>query len=189
MIERTGLMTIEEFVRLYEEEGPFEIIDGERIVLSPPKAGHVVITRNTFLAIERFVTPRGLGEAFTEGPFVETDGPTWVSGSRVPDVMYYTAERLAQYKADNPDWRDKPFILVPDLVVEVISSNDKYTEVAAKVDKYLDDGVRMVWIADQKRRTITVRTKTEYFTLGINDTLTGGDVIPGFTVKLTEIFE
>lgn len=98
MIEqRTGVMTIDEFVRLYEEEGPFETIDGERIVLSPPKASHVVITRNTFLAVDRFVAPRGLGEAFTEGPFVETDGPSWVSGSRVPDVMYYTAERLARF--------------------------------------------------------------------------------------------
>lgn len=58
MIEqRTGVMTIEELVRLYEEEGPFEIIDGERIVLSPPKAGHVVITRSTFLAVDCFVAP------------------------------------------------------------------------------------------------------------------------------------
>lgn len=103
--------------------------------------------------------------------------------------MYYTAERLARYKAENPDWRDKPFILVPDLVVGVISSNDKYTEVAAKADKYLEDGVRMVWIADPKRRTMTVRTAAQYFTLGIDDTLNGGEVIPDFTVKLTEIFE
>lgn len=78
---------------------------------------------------------------------------------------------------------------MPDLAVGVISSKDKYTEVAAKVVKYLEDGVHMVWIADLKRRTMTVRTATQYFTLGIDNTLNGGEVIPGFTVMLTEIFE
>jgi len=190
MIEqRTGLMTIEEFVRLYDEEGPFEIIDGERIILSPPKAGHVVVTRNILLAVHGYATEHDLGEAFSEGPFVEIDIPSWVTGSRVPDVMFFAKERFEKYKADTPDWENKPFVLVPDLVVEVISSNDKYTDVSLKVDKYLDDGVRMVWIADQKRRTITVRTPTTYITLSVEDDLTGGDVLPGFSIKVASIFD
>lgn len=81
----------------------------------------------------------------------------WFACARC-DVLHSRAPCSIRYKAENPDWRDKPFILVPDLVVGVISSSDKYTEVAAKVDKYLEDGVRMVWIADPKRRTMTVRT-------------------------------
>ncbi len=186
--QRTGVMTIEELVRLYEEEGPFEIIDGERIVLSPPKAGHVSLTKRILFAVEGFAVEHDLGEAYSEGPFVETYSPIWVKGSRVPDVMFFAKERLEQYKAENPDWEDKPFVLLPDLVEEVISSNDKYTEVAAKVDKYLEDGVRMVWIADQKRRTITVRTPTEYVTLSADDMLTGGDVLPGFSVKVASLF-
>ncbi|MAS35936.1 MAG: hypothetical protein CL610_18150 [Anaerolineaceae bacterium] len=189
MIEqRTGILTIEEFISLYDEEGPFEIIDGERITLSPPKAGHVSITKRILFAVERFAIEHDLGEAFSEGPFVETDGPTWVTGSRVPDVMYYTKERLTLYKAEVPDWQDKPFMIVPDLVVEVISSNDKYTEVAAKVDKYLEDGVLTVWIVDQKRHTITVRTPIDYVTLHMNEVLVGGNVLPGFSVKVAEIF-
>jgi Uma2 family endonuclease len=186
--QRTGLMTIEEFVRLYDEEGPFEIIEGERIILSPPKAGHVSVTKRILFAVENFAIEHDLGEAFSEGPFVETDSPAWVTGSRVPDVMFYAKERLELYKAEVPDWEDKPFLIVPDLVVEVISSNDKYTEVTAKVDKYLEDGVRMVWIADQKRRTITVRTSSEYVTLGSDEMLTGGDVLPGFSVAVKSLF-
>lgn len=187
--QRAGLMTIEEFVRLYDEEGPFELIDGERIILSPPKAGHVVVTRNIFLAVHGFATEHDLGETFSEGPFVEIDIPAWVTGSRVPDVMFYAKERFERYKAENPDWADKPFVLVPDLVVEVISSNDRYTDVSHKVDKYLEDGVKLVWIADQKYRTMTVRTGNEYVTLTEADTLTGGDVLPGFSLKVASIFD
>jgi Uma2 family endonuclease len=175
-------------VRLYDEEGPFEIIDGERIILPPPKAGHVNVTRNILFAVETFAVEHNLGEAFSEGPFVECDIPDWVFGSRVPDVMFYAKERLERYKAEVPDWEDKPFILVPDLAVEVISSNDKYVEVTAKVDKYLEDGVRMVWIAEQTRRKITVRTPNSYVTPGPEDTLTGGDVLPEFSVKAASLF-
>jgi Uma2 family endonuclease len=190
MVDKTheGLMTIEEFVRLYDEEGPFEIINGERIILSPTKAGHVSVTKRVFMAVERHAEDNDLGEAFFEGPFVELDIPSWVKGSLVPDVMFYSKARIERYKSETPDWQDKPFVLVPDLVVEVISSNDKFTKVAAKVDLYLKDGVRMVWLADQERRSITAHTPGEYKTLNPDDTLTGGDVLPGFSVKVDSLF-
>lgn len=103
--------------------------------------------------------------------------------------MFYRMERITAYKSEDPDWEDKPFVLVPDLVVEVISRNDKYTVVNARVDRYLEDGVQIVWVFDPKPKTIIVRTLDSYSKFTVKDTLTGGNVIPGFEIAVKAIFE
>src|SRR5215468_12504193 len=122
-------LTLDEFIRAYDEEGPFEYIDGERMPVSPTLTGHGLIARTLLLALYNYGVPKNLGEPFMELPFVMVETSDWVTGSRVPDVMFFKAERLAAYKANNADWRDKPFILVPDVVVEIISPNDRYGDV------------------------------------------------------------
>jgi Uma2 family endonuclease len=188
-VEQTGLMSIAEFVRLYDTEGPFEVIDGEIKVMSPTVAGHGSRAKRIYDAMIIHDPQEAVGSAFFEMPFVLTDTPDWVKGSRVPDLMFFRAERFAQYKAKITDWEDKPFILVPDLVIEVISANDSYTDVDEKVDRYLEDGVQMVWVVDSRRKIVTVRGATVYRKLTINDSLTGGDIIPGFEMPLKAIFE
>lgn len=59
--------------------------------------------------------------------------PNWVTGSRQPDVMFSTAERINAYKEANPDWKRKPYVLVPDLVVEVMSVNDDPADLTRKL--------------------------------------------------------
>jgi Uma2 family endonuclease len=130
-----------------------------------------------------------IGIVYFDLPFVLTDVPNWVKGSRVPDVMYFRAERFAEYTAKAPDWEDKPFVLIPDLVVEVISTNDSYSEVDEKVDRYLEDGVKMVCVVDPRRKVITVRGANSYAKLTVNDLFTGGDVIPGFELAVKAVFE
>lgn len=189
-------MPLDEFIRLYDTEGPFELIDGERIPVMPTVAGHNKAIKRLFLALERHAEARNLGEAFTEVPFVLADQPNWVKGSRLPDVMYFSAERLSAYIAATPDWELKPYILVPDLVVEVVSPSDNLLEVDEKVDRYLLDGVRAVWVVDPQRKKVLIHmlksrspfTK-EITTLQIGDLLTGGDIIPDFEIPVAKIFE
>src|SRR5262249_55722885 len=128
-------MTLEAFIEAFNHE-PFEWIDGEKVVLSPSVAGPNFIAKLIFRALLPF-EDQGLGEAFTEAVFVLAYDSNWVRGSRVPDVMYYTAARLAAYRRDNPDWQGKPYILIPDFAVEVVSPTDSYSEVNRKVDAYL----------------------------------------------------
>ena len=80
--------------------------------------------------------------------------------------------------------------IVPDLVVEIISPNDRPVPVFDKAQMWLRHGVRLVWITDPEARTITAlpqsgpaRTYTE------DDTLDGGEVLPGFTCPVSDIFE
>ncbi|HTG15260.1 MAG TPA: Uma2 family endonuclease, partial [Blastocatellia bacterium] len=77
----------------------------------------------------------------------------------------------------------------PDLAVEVISPGDSYTEVEEKVQDYLRAGARAVWVVDPRRRTITVyRSLTDITILTEQDELNGGDIVPGFTCRVAEIF-
>jgi Uma2 family endonuclease len=80
--------------------------------------------------------------------------------------------------------------LAPDLVVEVASPSDRWTEIKDKVMEYLRHGVALVWIADPRLQQVTVYTSDRgprVFT--IEDQLDGGSVLPEFRMAVAEIFE
>jgi Uma2 family endonuclease len=178
--ERAELMTLQELIRLYEAEGPFELIDGERVPLNPMVMGHNNKSRKLYNALTMHLYDRGIGEVFYEASFVLLYDANWVKGSREPDILFVSAERWLAYLAATPDWEDKPLILVPDLVIEVIAPTDRYSDMDAKVDRYLEDGVKVVWVVDPQQKTITIRSRSEYKKLRIHDTLTGGGCDPRF---------
>src|SRR6185369_4572138 len=149
-------MSLDDFIRLYDKEGPFEIINGERIPLMPPVAGHGYTLKIIYFALSLYVSAQKLGEVISELPFVLSYVSSWVTGSLVPDVMYYAAERFAAYKDANPDWKDKPYILVPDLAVEVVSPNDDLGVLDEKVNLYLTDGVRLVWVVNPNKENVSI---------------------------------
>jgi Uma2 family endonuclease len=77
----------------------------------------------------------------------------------------------------------------PDLAVEVVSPGDRAGEVLAKVHEWLDAGCRAVWVVDPQTRTVAVhRSRNEIAVLQSTDTLSGGDLLPGFSVPVSEIF-
>lgn len=189
-------MSLEEYNRLYDKEGPFELIEGERIPKMPQIAGHGEVEDILRDSINYYAVSRNLGRAFNEQTFVLSYTSGWVTGSRIPDVMYYTAERLATYKEANPDWKTKPYILIPDLVVEVVSPNDDLGELDEKVNLYLTDGVRLVWVMNPNKENVSIYTlislqpfTKQQTTLKVGDTLTGGEIIPGFEIPVATLFE
>lgn len=182
-------MTLADFMRRYAEDGPFEFVDGEIIPLSPQVSGSAMAASRLLSAFYIFLEKNKVGEVVPEAPFVLTfDKSNWVKGSRVPDIMFFRADRFAEYTANNPDWEEKPFIIVPDLVVEVVSPTDGYSEVAEKVEGYLRDGVQVVWVVDRQRRTVTIWHKGEYATLTEADTLTDRELLPGFEIIVKSLF-
>ena len=78
---------------------------------------------------------------------------------------------------------------VPDLAVEVVSRRDSYTEVEAKLIDWLEAGARMVVGVNPRKRTVTVyRSLTAIAILTEQDTLDGGDVVPGWLLPVRDIF-
>ncbi len=188
-IERIEGLEINEFIRLYEQEGPFEIINGEYIPLSPTRRTHSLITRILFRALDSYCSDKKLGEVFSETTFVISDIKDWVKGSRQPDVMFVSNVRYAAAHVDLPGEAEKPFIFVPDLVAKIISPTDRTINVLNKVSAYLEDGVQTVWVIERERRIVMVYQMDGIQWLTVNDLLDGGAVIPGFTLPVAALFE
>jgi Uma2 family endonuclease len=186
-----ALMTLDEFMELYADEGPFELVDGERIPMSPQVMMSVIIAGNIYFLLRLYLSSHPIGTVFSEAPIALTKERKWVKGSRVPDVMFVTAERLTVLVAEDPDWKYKPLTIVPDLAVEVMSPTDKATDLDKKIVRYLQDGVRLIWLVKPETQTVQiyVQGSKQQTTLGIEDMLTGGDVIPGFEVSIAKLFE
>jgi Uma2 family endonuclease len=104
---------------------------------------------------------------------------------RAPDVAFITHERLAPTGVPTGYFRG-----VPDLAVEVVSPNDRYTDVAEKIAEWLEYGVRMVVVVDPRRKAVDVhRPGQPTRTLGMDDTLDGEDVVPGWSLAVRDLFD
>ncbi|MDB5352101.1 MAG: hypothetical protein JWN86_3348 [Planctomycetota bacterium] len=105
---------------------------------------------------------------------------------RIPDVSF-----IAWAHIPDPKVLDEPIPdLVPDLAVEILSEGNTAREMDEKLREYFSAGVRLVWYADPSSRTVRVFTLPEVWTdLGLDDTLDGGDVLPGFHLAIREWFE
>lgn len=171
---------------------PFDLINGERKYLLPHLYGHDKTVRILLFAIIAFLTGRKLGEVFSETTFILPDkvDSNWVKGSRTPDIMFFTGNRLADYEAEHPDHRERPLALIPDFVIEVVSPNDSFSDIDEKIDAYLKDGVRLIWLIDPQRRKAIIYEagKDQPFHMAADGKLDGKDILPGFTVQLSELF-
>lgn len=104
---------------------------------------------------------------------------------RIPGVAFASWDRLPQRRLPEAPIPD----LVPDLAVEVLSRSNTTAEMKIKVDEYFAAGVRQVWLVDARSRTVTLFSAAdESVTLGEQDVLNGGNVLPGFTLSLCELF-
>ncbi|MHC5537133.1 Uma2 family endonuclease [Singulisphaera rosea] len=104
---------------------------------------------------------------------------------RIPDVSFVSWDRLPGRRIPS-----EPIpTLVPDLAVEVLSKGNTAREMTRKLDDYFAAGVRLVWCIDPKHRTLDVYTAPDQATvLEERELLTGGTVLPGFLLPLSELF-
>jgi Uma2 family endonuclease len=175
------LLTAEEFAKLPSSRWS-ELIDGVVVEMSPPAPEHGGIARTVFGLLWAYVRPRALGRVITEAGFIIRRNPDLV---RAPDVPFIRTVQIPPTGLPRQFWN-----IAPDLVVEVVSPSDTRAEVLAKVREWIEAGVRTVWVAYPISRTIeVVRSLQERVTLGIGATLDGGDVVPGFSCPVAEIFE
>lgn len=80
--------------------------------------------------------------------------------------------------------------VAPELVVEISSSDNRPGEVAEKVQEYLSIGVDRVWVVSLRRKTVQIhRTGAQPETLGIGDTLRDEEILPGFSLPLSDLFQ
>ena len=84
----------------------------------------------------------------------------------------------------------KGFADAPDLAIEIVSPTDKHYDITEKVLAYLKSGTRLVWVIDPIMKTVLVyRSETDFTLLNCEDTLSGEDVVPGFSCPVVALFE
>lgn len=187
--ERQALR-LEALMEAYSEQGPFEYIDGQFVPVVPWVVRSSRIGARLFFLLTDFAVLSGTGEPFMKMPYVLMQTEDWVKGSRVPDLMFVTAGRMATMAAADPDWQDKPLLLVPDLAAEVVSPTDRFGAVTQKVARYLADGVRFVWVVEPQTESVWVHSPagTVEHLSGEAAVLDGADVVPGFKLPLARLF-
>jgi Uma2 family endonuclease len=105
---------------------------------------------------------------------------------RIPDIAFTSRARLPKKSEPRQPIPD----LAPDLAVEVLSRSNTKKEMARKLREYFAVGVRLVWFIDPRDRSALVYiSPTRKTKLDENQSLGGGDVLPGFTLSLRELFE
>jgi Uma2 family endonuclease len=176
------LMTAEELWALPYNGKRRELVRGELREMPPAGSEHGVVAMMLGSALSGFVADRRLGLVFAaETGFRISRNPDTV---RAPDVAFVRADRIAS--SGIPE----AFIPgAPDLAAEVISPDDTLYEVEDKVHDWLDAGTRLVWLVNPRNRSVTVhKSGPQVSVLKRDDVLSGEDVVPGFELRVAEMF-
>ena len=182
MTTQAKLMTAEELFNMPDDGYRYELVRGELRKMAPASFFHGTSAMRIGAPLAIYVIENGLGEVCAaETGFKIGSNPDHVLA---PDVAFISRVRLEDIGEIGSF-----FPGAPDLVVEVISPSDRFTRVNEKVRDWLEAGTRMVVVVNSRRRNVTVHLPDEEpATLSEQDTLDGGDVVPGWTLPVRDIF-
>lgn len=114
--------------------------------------------------------------------FVLDGKPDDIRRSRKPDVAFVKSSRVKSSKGY--------VYMAPDLAVEIISPTERPAAIREKLNEYLEHGVKQVWQVFPDNRQIVVNFPDgSAKTYGIGDTISGGDLLPGFELTVATVFE
>jgi Uma2 family endonuclease len=178
-----GTATEEDLLQLVERDKRLcELIDGT-LVDKPVGMEESFIAAIIIRILGNFVSDRKLGSISGEAGTLRLVSSNRI---RIPDVAFFTRERLAA----RPIPRPKVPRMAPDLAVEVLSEDNTAVEMSQKLREYFGSGTRLAWIVDPPTRSVAVYTSPERIdrTLAAADTIDGGDVLPGFSCAVADFF-
>jgi len=171
-------MTAEELMKLPDDSMCHELLKGELLTMPPPGYPHGTVTMNLSVLLFTYVKTNNLGRvAAVMGYKLESDPDTVLA----PDISFIARDRVG---VRSEGYRSGP----PDLAVEVLSPGDRKAQVERKTSLWLELGAKSVWIVNPRQRTVEVcRADSEKQIFHDTDELID-DIVPGFRVKLSEIF-
>lgn len=170
---------VDEFWHIAHRLQRAELVAGRVIELVPPGIRHGVLVVGLSRRLDTYMTGNALGIVTSDAGFVLSTDPPTVRG---PDIAVVLRERVPS------PLPVRFFSGAPDLAVEVLSSDDRPGEIAARVADYLQAGTVAVWVVDPEQRMLIVHTRAGATTFHKGETLRGALPIPGFDVPLEELF-
>ena len=177
------LLTAEDLLRLDSKGVKGELIRGRLSETMSVGGEHGQIVIKLGFLMGSVVIPQRMGRIFGSDAGVLLErAPDTV---REPDVAFISAARLPLTERVTGYYE-----IVPDIVVEIASPSDSRREVDDKARMWRDYGVPLVWAAYPDTRTIDVhRADGSVITLYEDDILDGGEILPGFAIPVSDIFD
>lgn len=187
ILETQKYISAEDFFFLLESpeygERIFDLVEGVMLEIPNPSLGHGEVVMWLGMNIGRYVVENGLGRITgADAAFVldrAADGRDTVRGI---DFAFVSNKRLdGKFEANQS-------LTAPDLAVEVVSRSASAGDLQLKVRQLLAAGTDLVWIVYPESRTVVAHTADGALTHESGDILSGGDVLPGFEIRVGDIF-
>jgi Uma2 family endonuclease len=178
-------ITHEEFVQLAQVNRDLQLertASGELIVMPP--TGSETGNRNSDLEGQLWLWNKQtkLGKTFNSSTAFHLPN----GADRAPDAAWIALERW-----DTLTLQEKEGFapIAPDFVIELRSKTDSLAKLRAKMQEYMENGVRLGWLIDRKNKIVEIyRQNQDVEILNFPMTLSGEDVLPGFILDLTEVW-
>ena len=188
MTQQKTLMTADDFFDFCDRnDGRYELVDGEVVELAPVQRRHGRTASSISAAFHNYCRRIGVGWSEVDVGYTVSSGPDTV---RSPDVSLVL--RDAQNDGEE---EQRAFIPgAPDIAVEIVSPSNTAREMERKVAEYLAAGSQRVWVVYQAtrrnpRRVLVHQSDGATLTYTGDDTITDEELLPGFSLSLTEIFD
>ena len=178
-----GQTTANDLLRLPRGRNRYELIRGELRTLALPGHEHGMLAAELATKLWNVVRANKLGKVYASGTgFKLATNPDTV---RAPDAAFISQKRLDEVGPVPGYWPG-----APDLAAEVISPNDPSIEVSDKVAEWLQAGSKMVLVVNPRKQQVFVHAPgANVKVLEVEDTLGGGEVLPGWQLPIRELFE
>jgi Uma2 family endonuclease len=175
------LLTAEEFFRIPNPNDGFqpELVRVQVVTIPAPGGLHGLTCLRTGRRIGNFVEDNNRGTVTcNDAGFITERDPDSVRG---PDISYWAKGRLQEIPVGYIE-------IAPDLLVEVMSPSNTRKQITGKLREYFAKGVHLVWVISPEDRTLTIyRTLDEGRLLNESATVSGEDVLPGFSCRVSDL--
>jgi Uma2 family endonuclease len=178
-----SLLTAAEFARMPDPGHPQELVRGVVVDMPLPKPRHGKVCVKVSARLEAFASENNLGHVFGNDSGIVTErNPDSVRG---PDVTFVSYAKIPPNAS-----LDEYVTVAPDAVFEVRSASDRWRDVLAKVNEYLQFGVQVVYVfnPDTKRIHCYYQDRPDEI-LNSTDELTGIGPLAGWRVPVARFFE
>ena len=180
-VTNNKLMTAEELLMLPKGDARrFELIRGVLIEKMPTGDPHGESVNLTGYALPHYARSHRYGVVRSGDPGyrLESDPDT----VRAPDVAWFAPGRLIRGRRGYPE-------IAPDLAIEIKSPSNSWPEIISKAQMWLCYGSREAWVGDPETVSVRIyRPNAAPVVLGADDVLDGGDLLPGFSIPVRDLF-
>jgi Uma2 family endonuclease len=174
-LEQRTDVTVDELEKL-SLPFPAELYNG-KVVFKMPNPAHAMLQNTMGHKLANYLETHPIGVVFGNSNY--RLWPERKRESRAPDVSFILNDRLPKDLFHYP-------AMAPDLAVEILSPDDSFEDMMEKVDEYLSQGTKLVWVVITRTREVLVCTAQGKYT--VRDKLTAPELLPGFELVVPDIF-